>query len=122
MEKKIPKTPLPLIDTSQFKPEAVNMYTKVREAETRAIQDGVDKNLVAARTVGHFFLQLHARRHILGDVPFESILADVMSPPQDPRDDVHDVIFKLGELYKTGLIRACAFDWFPVSSNISVLL
>jgi hypothetical protein len=84
-------------------------YSNILQAEDRALQDGADENVISARVVGHLLLELYARRGILGDQSYLSVIDEIVCSPQD-RDD--DLIFELGKRYRDHLIRPCASDPF----------
>jgi hypothetical protein len=117
-----PPLPLPTLESPQFQelepptPAYTKTlqvaYSKILQAEDRAIQDGANKNVISARVVGHLILELYARRGILGDQPYLSVIDESLYLPQD-RDN--DLIFELGERYRDNLIRPCSSDPFSIS-------
>jgi hypothetical protein len=84
-------------------------YSNILQAEDRALQDGADENVISARVVGHLLLELYARRGILGDQPYLSVIDEIVCSPQNCDDDL---IFELGKRYRDHLIRPCASDPF----------
>ncbi|KAF9645780.1 hypothetical protein BDM02DRAFT_3119694 [Thelephora ganbajun] len=123
-------SPLPALESPRFResglcelPNAASVYEKILQAEAQAVQDGANENVVLARVIGHLFLELHARRDILGDRPYETIIDEVMSPSTD-HGDGGNVVFGVGRWYRNVLI--CGFrtprkPYTPPSSHPSRL-
>jgi len=108
-------TPLPHQPKLRRLPQVAGAYRKILLAETHAIHDKADGNVVLARVVGHLLLELYARRHIFGDIPFMRVVEDVLSSPPHHGDVPYDdtVVFEVGQQYQDCLIRPRAFGRFP---------
>jgi hypothetical protein len=117
-----PPLPLPTLESPQFQelePPAPAYtkslqlaYSNILQAEDRALQDGANENVISARVIGHLILELYARRGILGDQPYLSVIDEIVCSPQDHDNDL---IFELGGRYRDHLIHSCASDLFSVS-------
>jgi len=123
----ITTTPLPhdSLREPHTPPQVAGAYRKILLAETHALLDKADENVVLARVVGHLLLELYARRHIFGNLPFTRVAEDVASLPCYCEDAPHDDmdVFEVGRWYLDHLIRPSAFGRFPVFVvNISFVL
>jgi len=121
------ESPLPVLESPQFQElvlhessKSVNAYRKIIHAEANADDD---EKVVLARVVGYLLLELRARRHVLGNKPYERIVDELVSPTR-PIDNEDELVFECGQRYRDILIRGCefAFDYSPVLFSFSVVL
>jgi len=123
------ESPLPVLESPQFQElglheslESVSAYRKILHAEAEA---NADEEVVLARVVGYLLLELHARRHVLGNKPYERIVDELVSPTR-PIDNEDELVFECGQRYRDILIRGCefaySFVYSPVLFSISVVL
>ena len=91
-------------------PDAVIVYKKILQAEARVVRDDNQEEVLLARVVGYFLIELYVRRHILGDRPFTKVIEEVMPSPQNDGSGVEcddSVIFAVGRWYRGRVIAAC---------------
>ena len=74
-------------------------------------------HLMFARVAG-YLLEFFNRRAILSDIPCETLVKQLISPPQDG-DTLHDVVFGVGRWYFDRLLCTSTFSFFPTSFCIS---
>ena len=92
-------------------PNAVAAHERVLKAEAQAIQDGITQDLVHARVAGYLILELYARRGILGDQPFPTVINDVIQPSQDHEGkEDHSGVYGVGKRYLNDLVHPSEFD------------
>jgi hypothetical protein len=109
-------------------PDTINVYERILRAEAwalhhlhRAHQTGAqillkeaNENVVCARVAGYLFLELCAQHNILGGQQSTKLMNEIMSSPLDHGGGDVGIVFKIGRRYRDHLIRACAFNYFPV--------
>ena len=115
-------TALPSLKSSDFQeyPKAITAYMKVAGAQLQANFD--EEKVRFTRVVGYLLLRLYDERSMLGNRPLERVVEEVMSIPQYGGAGGHDDIYKLGERYQNGLLRACASGYLCVFFITSVIL
>ena len=89
----------------------VAVLNKLLQAETQAILEEANENLISVRIVYHLLVELNERRDVLGDKPCARVIDELVPSLQN---DDNSIIFELGQRYRDHLIRACAFSHFSV--------
>lgn len=64
---------------------------------------------MSARIVGYFLLEFHERSHIFSDAPCATLVKRITSMPREVGEDEHDVIYRLGTLFRDNFIPLCMF-------------
>jgi hypothetical protein len=87
------------------------LLDRIHQAESQAIQENANENVISAKIVFHLLHQLDERRDVLGDQPCTRVISELA---QSLQDDDNSPIFKLGRRYLDHLICACTFSYFSV--------
>jgi len=113
----LPLKPPPYDEWKGNWPNHLRAYDRALSAERHADeqlatepsnQEAKD-HLMFARVAGYLLLELFNRRAILSDIPCESLVKRVISPPQDG-DTLHDVVFGVGRWYFDRFLCRRAFS------------
>ena len=123
----LPKKPAKYDSWNSILPGYTEAYDLAFKADINATKDASDnpasdtakENMVLSRVVGYLLIELFDRKGVLDPTPCESVRDSILSKSQQASQTTHDVVFEMGRKYRDHLIRACAFDFFPVLSSFS---
>ncbi|KAI9567689.1 hypothetical protein HD554DRAFT_2267066 [Boletus coccyginus] len=105
----ITSSPLPALDSPRIQELSENAkcysaYSMILQAEQHALQEQVREDIMSARVVGYFLLELHAQKGAFGEIPCDTLVKWVTMLPQSA-GDTHNVIIGVGKVCHDKFIR-----------------
>ena len=125
----LPRKPVPFDEEwPKYRPTYFSAYVKAYNAERHAVEQveanptnkEAEQNVISARIAGYLLVELFRRRTILSDGPCVSLVKQLISPPREPEDTDHDLVFRIGKWHREYFLRLCTFDFFPMPFGISI--